>query len=141
VSRLVHLVADYGPGDLAFSEVVQRLALALGGAVVQATPVAAFDTLAAGFCVAQLALTDGPDDRVRAVLEQMEAILRRQGVSRLGAAGEPFDPELHEAVAVQPSDELPDRAIVEIARSGFALGDRVVRPAQVVVARATRGEG
>lgn len=64
MTRLVHLVADYGPGDLAFAEVMQRLAIALPGATVQCTPVAAFDTLAAGFAVAQLALTDGPDGRV-----------------------------------------------------------------------------
>ena len=61
---LVHLIADYGAGDLAFAEVSQRLALALPGAQVHATPVAAFDTLAAGFCVAQLALTEGPSDRL-----------------------------------------------------------------------------
>lgn len=60
----MHLVADYGIGDLAFAEVRQRLAVALPGAHVHATPVAAFDTLAAGFCVAQLALTDGPADRL-----------------------------------------------------------------------------
>jgi hypothetical protein len=60
----VHLIADYGAGDLAFAEVSQRLALALPGAQVHATPVAAFDTLAAGFCVAQLALTEGPSDRL-----------------------------------------------------------------------------
>ena len=57
-------MADYGHGDLAFAEVAQRLALAVPDAVVHPTPVAAFDTLAAGFLVAQLALTDGPPDRV-----------------------------------------------------------------------------
>lgn len=61
---LVHLIADYGAGDLAFAEVSQRLALALPGAQVHATPVAPFDTLGAGFCVAQLALTEGPSDRL-----------------------------------------------------------------------------
>ena len=61
---LVHLVADYGPGDLAASEVSQRLALHLPGAQVGYTPVPPFDTVSAGFCVAQLALTDGPRDRV-----------------------------------------------------------------------------
>ena len=61
---LIHLVADYGHGDLAFAEVTQRLALHLQGATVVATPVPAFDTVSAGFCVAQLALTDGPADRV-----------------------------------------------------------------------------
>jgi hypothetical protein len=61
---LVHVVADYGMGDLAFAEVHGRLALALPGASVVATPVRAFDTLAAGFCVAQLALTPGPAGRI-----------------------------------------------------------------------------
>jgi len=64
VGRLIHLVADYGAGDLAFAEVVQRLALAVPEAVVHPTPVRPFDTLAAGFVVAQLALTDGPPDRL-----------------------------------------------------------------------------
>ncbi len=62
---LVHVVADYGAaGDLAFAEVAQRLAPELPGAAVVPTPVGPFDTLAAGFCVAQLALGEGPADRV-----------------------------------------------------------------------------
>jgi hypothetical protein len=61
---LVHLVADYGPGDLAFAEVTQRLALHVPWAVVTSTAVPPFDTLSAGFCIGQLALTDGPTDRV-----------------------------------------------------------------------------
>ena len=62
---LVHVVADYGPaGDLAFAEVAQRLVAAIPGAVIVATPVGPFDTLGAGFVVAQLALTDGPRQRV-----------------------------------------------------------------------------
>lgn len=73
---------------------------------------------------------------LRAVLDQMEAVLVREGVQRIGAAGDRFDPERHEAVAVQPSAEVPDRTILAVERSGFALGDRVIRPAQVVVARA-----
>lgn len=76
------------------------------------------------------------DPGLRAVLEQMEAILTRQGARRLGAAGEPFDPMWHEAVAVRASAGVPDRTILEVARSGFALGDdRVLRPAQVVVSQ------
>ena len=71
----------------------------------------------------------------------MEAILARQGVTRLGAAGEPFDPERHEAVGVRSTADVPDRTIVDVARSGFALGDRVLRPAQVIVARAERRRG
>ena len=76
---------------------------------------------------------------LQAVLKQMEAILERHGVTRLAAAGEPFDPERHEAVAVVPAPGVPERTVVEVARSGFALGDRVLRPAQVVVAQGGGG--
>jgi hypothetical protein len=60
---LAHLVADYGHGDLAFAEVVQRLTMHLPEVVVVPTPVPAFDTVSAGFAVAQLALTPGPPGR------------------------------------------------------------------------------
>ena len=57
---LVHIVADYGQGDLAFAEVVQRIKLHLPDAEPVLTPVPPFSTLAAGFCVAQLGLNDAP---------------------------------------------------------------------------------
>ena len=71
-----------------------------------------------------------------AVLQQMEAILARHGVHRIGEAGERFDPERHEAVAVRTTDQVPDRTVVEVMRSGYALDGRVLRPAEVAVARA-----
>jgi hypothetical protein len=64
MGRLVHFVADYGEGDVAWADAVQRVAVAVPDAVVQRTPVATADTLAAGFCVAQLALNEGPPDRI-----------------------------------------------------------------------------
>jgi len=81
------------------------------------------------------------DEGLQAVLRQMEAILEREGVSRLGSAGERFDPQRHEAVGTRRADGVADHTIVEVARSGFALGERVLRPAQVVVARSREGEG
>jgi hypothetical protein len=57
---LVHIVADYGHGDLAFAEVVQRIALHLPDAEPVLTPVPPFATLAAGFCIAQLGLNEAP---------------------------------------------------------------------------------
>ena len=57
---LIHVVADYGPGDLAFAEVAQRVKLRLPDAEPLYTPVPAFATLAAGFCVAQLGLNPAP---------------------------------------------------------------------------------
>jgi molecular chaperone GrpE len=70
------------------------------------------------------------------VMEQMDAILGRQGVRRIETDGRPFDPERHEAVAVREADEVPDRTVLATARSGYATGDHVLRPAQVVVSRA-----
>jgi hypothetical protein len=64
VRRLVQLVADYGPGDLAYAETVQRVAVVVPEAELHATLVAPGDTLAAGLCVAQLACGDGPPDRI-----------------------------------------------------------------------------
>lgn len=57
---LIHIIADYGQGDLAFAEVVQRIKLYLPDAEPILTPVPAFGTLAAGFCIAQLGLNTAP---------------------------------------------------------------------------------
>jgi molecular chaperone GrpE len=76
------------------------------------------------------------DPGLLAVLEQMEAILARQGVTRIDAVGTRFDPERHEAVAVHPAHDAPDQTVLDVARSGFGLDDeRVLRPAQVVVSK------
>jgi molecular chaperone GrpE len=72
---------------------------------------------------------------LRHVLEQMESILERQGIRRMGEAGDRFDPERHEAVGIRATDEVPDQTVVEVARSGWASGERVLRPAQVIVSR------
>ena len=72
---------------------------------------------------------------LRALLEQMESILARHGVQRIGAAGEQFDPERHEAIEARVTNEAPDRTILEAVRSGWAIGDRILRPALVIVAR------
>jgi len=61
---LLTVVADFGTGDLAFAEVHQHLARLLPEADIVALSVPPFDTVSAGFCVAQLALTVGPPDRV-----------------------------------------------------------------------------
>jgi molecular chaperone GrpE len=80
--------------------------------------------------------SEGPcAEGLRAVLEQMDSVLARHGAQRIGAVGDRFDPERHEAIAAQTTDEAPDRTVLAVERSGYALGDRVIRPAQVVVAR------
>jgi molecular chaperone GrpE len=77
----------------------------------------------------------GDGETFRPLQDQIAAILEREGIARVGAEGERFDPERHEAIGVKETPELPDRTVVDVARSGFARGARVLRPAQVVVAR------
>ena len=72
---------------------------------------------------------------LKAVLQQMDAVLQRQGVSRIGAPGDAFDPERHEAISVSEAPDAPDRSVLDVARSGYERGGRILRPAQVVVAR------
>jgi molecular chaperone GrpE len=56
----------------------------------------------------------------------------RHGLKRVGAKGEPFDPNIHQAVAQMPSDQ-PAGAIVEVMQPGYVLGDRTLRAAMVAV--------
>jgi molecular chaperone GrpE len=74
-------------------------------------------------------------EALSAFLAQMDAILARQGVTRIGEVGSAFDPQLHEAIAVVPDSGSAPGTIAGIARSGYSAGDRILRPAQVTVAR------
>jgi molecular chaperone GrpE len=85
------------------------------------------------------ALDPGLAEGLSAVAGQLQAILARHGVHRIGEVGEPFDPERHEALAVRRTGDAPDRTVLDVARSGYAVDDRVLRPAEVTVAQAPDG--
>ncbi|HXH05215.1 MAG TPA: nucleotide exchange factor GrpE [Vicinamibacterales bacterium] len=74
---------------------------------------------------------------VELVRQQFLAKLESFGVRRIDAAGRPFDPERHDAVATIPAAS-PEEAnrVVEVVTHGYAIGDEVLRPARVVVAKA-----
>ena len=55
------------------------------------------------------------------------------GVTAIDAVGKPFDPALHEAVAHEPSDSVPEGVVVKQWSSGFKMGEKLLRPARVVV--------
>ena len=59
--------------------------------------------------------------------------LAQEGVTRIGTKGQPFDPEWHEAAAAVPAAEASDTILDEV-RAGYRWGDKLLRPAQVVVA-------
>ena len=56
-------------------------------------------------------------------------------IEQINPEGETFDPEKHEAMVTQPSEELPANTVLEVYQKGYLLNGRVVRPARVVVSR------
>lgn len=67
------------------------------------------------------------------VAQQFEGILSQHSVQPIEAVGEPFDPNLHEAVQQIPSAEHPAMTVVQDLERGYVLHDRVVRPSKVIV--------
>jgi molecular chaperone GrpE len=72
-------------------------------------------------------------------LKMLTAALEKAGVREIAPAGEPFDPQWHAAVSMQESAEAPENTVLEVMQKGYALNDRLIRPAMVVVARAPAG--
>ena len=69
-------------------------------------------------------------DGIRLIYRKFQAVLEMSGVEEIPAEGQPFDPSVHEAVAQVPG---PENQVVSVAQRGFKLGERVIRPAMVVV--------
>jgi molecular chaperone GrpE len=87
------------------------------------------------------AARDAADPQVKAVLDGVEATdrqllatLERYGVKQIETEGK-FDPNLHQAIAEVPGNGKPPGAIVDVMQTGFMIGDRLLRPAMVTVAR------
>ena len=73
---------------------------------------------------------------VRLVLRQFAQALERCGVTQVVAQGEAFDPTQHEAVSQIETDSAPPGTVVGVLQSGYRIGERLLRPALVVVAKA-----
>lgn len=84
------------------------------------------------------ALDNAPDDLwvegIQLIYRKLETILETEGVTRMEAEGKEFDPNFHEAISQEESDEHESGTIVEVLQQGYMLGERVVRPAMVRVA-------
>jgi len=89
-----------------------------------------------------LAMENLPDDLkdhdwvagIVLIHRKFQTTLQEQGVQEIPAAGEPFDPEVHEAVMRRADPEAEPGTVIEVLRKGYKLEDRVIRPALVVVA-------
>jgi molecular chaperone GrpE len=70
----------------------------------------------------------------KTVGEALESTVSRLGLERFGAAGEPFDPNVHEALTHEATDEVSVPTVVSVYQPGYRFADRVLRPARVAVA-------
>jgi molecular chaperone GrpE len=74
-------------------------------------------------------------DGLSMVYRQLQDFLANSGVEIIDAAGHTFDPNLHEALAQEESDVVPEGKVIRQVRRGYRLRDRLLRPANVVVSK------
>ena len=73
---------------------------------------------------------------VRIVHEHFLKVLRHRHIQPIDTVGKPFDPDRHEALMQQPSDEHPPNTVIQEVQRGYTMHDRVIRPAKVIVSAA-----
>jgi molecular chaperone GrpE len=72
---------------------------------------------------------------VNMIATQLKSALTEAGLEEINAAGQPFNPNLHEAVSQQESADAPEGQVLQQLRKGYKLRDRLIRPATVIVAK------
>lgn len=73
---------------------------------------------------------------VELTLQMLTAAMEKFGISEVNPQNEPFNPEFHQAMSLQPSTDVAPNTVVMVVQKGYTLHGRLVRPAMVVVARA-----
>ena len=90
----------------------------------------------------EMALTAAKDadpairDGLQMIYDQFVGVLKDAGVEPIDAEGEPFDPNIHEAISQQETTDVEEGTVVQQVQRGYKLNDRLVRPARVIVAKA-----
>jgi molecular chaperone GrpE len=90
----------------------------------------------------ELGLQAGQNSNVESLVAGMQATLQllakafeRAGIVGIEAQGQPFNPELHEAMVTQESADHPANTVLQVIQSGYQLNGRLLRPARVIVSR------
>jgi molecular chaperone GrpE len=89
----------------------------------------------------EMGIDAGADASAEALLEGSQATLKllagalmKSGIEPLDPVGEPFDPNLHEAMTMQPSDSAEPGSVLTVIQKGYQLNGRLLRPARVIIA-------
>jgi molecular chaperone GrpE len=85
---------------------------------------------------------EAPDETIKGMVEGLELTLKgftetlgKFAVMQMDPQSEPFDPQLHEAIAMVPIPDAEPNTVIEVVQKGYTLNGRVLRPARVVVAK------
>lgn len=99
------------------------------------------DSLELGEAAAQVEETDLNKVRegIELTLKMMGDVMGKFGVTEINPAGQPFNPDLHQAMSMQDVPDAKPNTVVTVYQKGYQLNDRLVRPAMVVVASANSG--
>ncbi len=73
------------------------------------------------------------EEGVALVHRELTDLLRKEGLVEVETDG-PFDPHVHEALLAQPAGDAPQGQVIQVLQKGYRLGDRVLRPARVIIA-------
>ena len=72
---------------------------------------------------------------IELIRRKLQSIIEAEGAVRIEAMGEAFDPRFHEAISYEPVDGVESGHVLEVVQNGYMIGERVIRPAVVRVAR------
>lgn len=103
---------------------------------------AATDALSRALLVVPAETRETADGTLKSLIEGIELaeretqrLLAKHGIKQIEAAGQKFDPHKHQAMFEVPNPNVPEGTVVQVVQEGFAIGERVLRPAMVGVAR------
>lgn len=102
----------------------------------------ATDSLSRALMVLPAEARESADPTVKSLIEgiemterEMQRLLSKHGVTPIEAEGQKFDPHKHQAMFEVPDPSRPEGTVVQVVQAGFAIGERVLRPAMVGVAK------
>ena len=96
------------------------------------------DSLELGLSAAQESNTDVDKlkEGMELTLKLLTDVMAKFDIVEIDPQGEPFNPELHQAMSMQPRDDVPPNTVVNVVQKGYTLNGRVIRPAMVMVSQA-----
>jgi len=86
------------------------------------------------------ATVDSLHEGMELTVNALNSLLEKMSVDEINPEGEKFDPELHQAMTMQPSDEVEPNTVIEVLQKGYRLNERLIRPAMVIVSKLDSSE-